>query len=97
MIPEIEKRNNKVYLVYSDFDFFEPRIISSYHYVTNVTADLLPDNPFIFKLADVFVAKTGYKEIPLYAEQLPEFTEFTPIKPPRKTGYVWRNGSWKKG
>lgn len=92
-----EKRGNKAYLIYSDYDFFEPRIISSLWEIKNLDITLLPDNPYIYKHNGLYFAKTEYKDYPLYIDDLPSLTEFIPIKPPKKNGYKWQYGQWIKG
>ena len=91
-----EKRGNKAYLIYSDYDWFEPRIISTLWEIKNIDITLLPDNPYIYNHNGIYFAKTEYKDYPLYIDDLPSLTEFYPIKPPRKTGYKWYNGQWIK-
>jgi hypothetical protein len=93
---QFEKRGNKAYLTYSDYDFFEPRIIISLWEIKNLDITLLPDNPFIYKNNGLYFAKTEYKDYPLYIEDLPTLTEFITVKPPRKGGYRWNNGEWKR-
>jgi hypothetical protein len=92
----IEKRDNKVYLTESDYDFFEPRIIISFWEV-NIDQSLIPDNAYLEKLGNAYIINTGWKIIPLSITEFPTFTEFIAVKPPRKTGYNWHNGQWRKG
>jgi hypothetical protein len=91
----IEKRDNKAYIYYSDIDFMEPRIVTTYWFIP-IEVDLIPDNSTIVKLADVILLKTEWREIPFSIAHHPDFIEFTPIKPPRKTGYRWDWGRWIK-
>ncbi len=91
-----EKRGNKAYLFYSDYDWFEPRIITTLWEIKNIDISLLPDNPIIYKMGETYMAKTEYKDYPLYIDGMSTITEFYPIKPPRKTGYKWYNGQWIK-
>lgn len=90
-----EKRNGKAYLYFMDTDYFEPRLITSYWEI-DIDPSILPDNPQIYKLMNTWIAKTDYKEISLRISEYPTFTEFSPIKPPKKTGYKWEHGEWVK-
>lgn len=96
MTMQIEKRNNKCYLVYSDVDYSEPRIISSFWQIKNIDADLLEKGQYLEKFNGVYITKISDKIIPLYTEKFPTFTEFTPLNPPKKTGYKWNSGKWIK-
>ena len=94
---KFEKINNKIYLTSCSEDWSEPRLIISYWEVKNVDPELLPDNPIIYIMGNTHIAKTGYKDIPLYIDDYPTKTEFIPIKPPKKNGYKWQYGQWVKG
>jgi len=91
----IEKRNNKVYLVESSEDWDNPRIIMSFWEV-NIEQSLIPDNSYLEKLGNAYIINTGWKIIPLSITEFPTFTEFIPIKSPKKTGYKWQYGKWEK-
>jgi len=93
---QFEKRDKKAYLVYSDFDSLEPRIISSY-YLIDIDPTILPDNLTVYKLGNAYITDVNYRTFALPIPEFPTFTEFTPVKPPRKTGYVWKWGRWVKG
>jgi hypothetical protein len=95
MHPSLEKRDNKAYLCFMAEDWELPRLIVSY-YLIDIDASLIPDNPYIDKLSDTYIVNTGWKTIPLYIPELPTFTEFIVIKPPRKNGYIWKYGKWNK-
>ena len=91
----IEKRNNKAYLYESDIDWMNPRLITSF-WLINIDASILPDNSIPEKFVSGYIVNTGYKILPLNISEYPTFTEFTPIKPPKKSGYKWLNGKWIK-
>lgn len=92
---QFEKRNGKAYLYFLSADYALPRVIASYWEI-DIDASILPDHPQIIKIMDTYVARTEYREYPLVISQYPTFTEFYPIKPPRKRGYVWKDGEWRK-
>lgn len=82
-----EKRNNKLYLYTSSFDFFNPQMIVSYWKINNIT-DL---NNFIpEKFVNTYIYKLNDKIIPLYIDNVPEFTEIIPVK--LKKSEKWYNG-----
>lgn len=91
----LEKRNGKAYLYDLSTDYLEPRIIASY-WLIDIDPDLLPDDAIIERFLSGYICNTGWKLLPLNIPEYPAFTEFYPIKPPRKTGYIWRDGEWVK-
>jgi len=91
----IEKRNNKGYMYNSCEDWDQPRIITSY-WLINIDSDLIPENAIIEKLDNAYIINTDWKILSLNINELPDFTEFTPIKPPKKSGYIWKYGHWIK-
>jgi hypothetical protein len=96
----LEKRNNKAYLVMSDFDTDLPRIISSF-FPINIDPDLIPENfnRGIEQFGNAYIFHNGYRVISFFVTSengYPEFTEFAPVKPPKKKGYIWKWGEWKK-
>lgn len=96
MNTKIEIENKKVYIVMSDYDFFEPRIISNYWEV-EIDYTLLNNNQYLELFNGVYITKIQDHIIPLYFKnEYPDFTRFYSIKPPRKTGYKWYNGNWIK-
>lgn len=93
---KFEKHNGKAYLIAMSEDYFNPQLVINYWEI-KIDASLLPDNPYIYKLCDIYMAKTDFKDYPLYIDDLPTKTEIIPIKPPKKNGYKWQYGSWVKG
>ena len=92
---ELIKRDNKAYLVQFGEDWDQPRLISSW-YEISIDPDILPDNARIEKLVNAYIINTGWKIIALNIPELPTFTEFTAIKAPKKSGYIWKSGEWRK-
>jgi len=87
-----EKRAGNLYLYTSNYDFFEPRLITSYWKITNITdLDLFPDNFIPEKFVNGFIYKLNDKIIPLYTNDLPDFTEIIPVK--LKKSQKWHNGT----
>ena len=93
---QIEKRDNKAYIINSDFDYFKPNIITNFWKINNIDPDLLNDRQYLEHFNGIFITKIHDKITPLYINELPDFTEFIPVKPPRKTGYKWYEGEWRK-
>ena len=92
---ELIKRDNKAYLVQFGEDWEQPRLISSWFEIA-IDASIIPDNPMISKLGNAYIINTGWKTLALNIPEYPTFTEFTPIKPPKKSGYIWKYGQWIK-
>lgn len=92
---ELVNRDNHIYLVIRNDDYNEPRLISSF-WETNLSPDELPDNPFIETFGKCYLIKNGYKTLNFCVDDLPTFTEFSKLKPPKNKGYVWKNGKWNK-
>ena len=91
-----ETRDKKVYMVNASTDWENPRLIVGY-WLTSADSDVIPDGTRLEKWNGVYLAYLYGKQIPVYpVNDYPEFTEFIPIKPPRKTGYIWRYGEWVK-
>jgi len=85
-----EKRNNEIYITFSDYDFFNPIILTNFWKVKNVDADLFPDNFIPEKFNNIFTYKIHDKIIPLYISDFPDFTEQIPVK--LKKSEKWHNG-----
>jgi hypothetical protein len=92
---EIIKRDNKAYLVQFGEDWELPRIISSWFEIS-IDPTLIPDNCNIYRLGNAYIINTGYKTLALNIPEYPTFIEFTAIKPPKKSGYIWKYGRWSK-
>lgn len=96
MFYTTETRNQKVYLTMSGFDSFEPRIITSF-FLTDGNPEIIPNGTRFDKFVDSYIARVYGREISIrITAELPEFTEFTPVKKPRGR-YTWRWGEWVKG
>ena len=52
-----EKRNNEIYITFSDYDYFNPIILTNFWKVKNVDSDLFPDSFIPEKFNNVFTYK----------------------------------------
>ena len=87
-------RNRRVYVGFSDPDWSEPRIISSF-YPTNGDPAVVVDGAEVHPWNGLYMYHGEVRDIPLtLTDTRPEFTEFTPIPP--APGRTWRNGAWAR-
>jgi len=89
-------RNKRVYVAFSDFDYFQPIIVVNF-FATTSDPEVILDNTEIRCWNGVYFANLYDRLIPVrMTDNTPEFTEFIPVKKPRGKNYVWKNGEWKK-